>query len=136
MPGGPVLDNPESYVAFVAIKLVGYSVAAVVLNKHFEGTPRNPLIVGTVRTLIGMVFGAIVGIVGFWQLDLAVSFFLFALVPVRILEWWIVLRLFYWADEPNRNKFPYAIALACVWSFILDIPAIIGFIATGGFWIC
>jgi hypothetical protein len=83
-----------------------------------------------------MMFGAVVGIIGFWALNLAFYIFLLGLIPVRILEWLLLLRIFFLRQTDDKAKLLKNVALGVLWSFILDIPAIFGFIVTGGFWIC
>lgn len=136
MPGGLALDSTQSYIAFSVVKLVGYSLFALYLNTKYSKSNWNFLLVGVTRTLLGMLFGVVVGIVGFWALELALTIFLVALIPVRFLEWWILLRMFYDRKAEDKNKLWEHVALGVLCSFVLDIPAIFGFIVTGGFWIC
>jgi hypothetical protein len=136
MPGGLAFDSTQSYVVFSGIKLVGYSLYALYLNSKYTSPNPNFLLVGVSRTLLGMLFGAVVGIIGFWALNMAVVFFLLALIPFRILEWSITMRAFYYNENYKREDFWKNIISGIICSFILDIPAILGFVATGGFWIC
>jgi len=136
MPGGLTFDSTQSYIVFGAIKFVGYSLAARYLKTSYPDSNANVLLVGLTRTLIGMFFGAIVGMIGFWAFEVAFLVFLLGLLPVRILEWWILLRIFFDRKDEDKRKLGNNIALGVVWSFVLDIPAIFGFIVTGGFWIC
>lgn len=133
MPAGIEFDAVQSYAAMAGVKFVGYSLAGLYLNRLCQEVKHNFLVVGAGRTLLGILFGICVGIVGFWALDLAIYIFLLALIPVRLLEWWITIRVFYGQDAINVPRY---IALGTVWSFVLDIPAVMGFIATGGLWIC
>ena len=63
--------------------------------------------------------------------------FLSGLAPIRILEWGVLLRIFF---EPAILRSPRACryaALATVWSYVLDAIAIMFAVATpGGRWIC
>jgi hypothetical protein len=61
---------------------------------------------------------------------------LVALVPIRLLEWWIIIRVFYDRNTHQREKDWRYVWYGTGWSFLLDIPAIIGLFSTGGFWIC
>ena len=57
MPMGE--NNPVAgYLAFCAVKAVGYTGAAAVISRIYERTDRNALVVGATRTLIGMLVGA------------------------------------------------------------------------------
>ncbi len=83
-----------------------------------------------------MLLGAAAGLLGLVTFELAFMVFLLGLIPFRIFEWYITLRLFYGKSASFKDSVASMTALGIVWSFILDVPAIIGFIATGGFWIC
>jgi hypothetical protein len=139
MPGG--LSNPiGGYLAFSAIKLGGYSLAAWQLNRKYPDSKRNFAVVGVTRTAIGMVFGAVLAFLvwplvvfaGMW----VVPVYFLCLIPVRLLEWWIVILLFYDRRTQTKAKDWRYVGLGTAWSFALDIPALIGLIATAGFWIC
>jgi hypothetical protein len=138
MPGG--IDHPAvGYLTFCAVKFAGYSIAARFLSHRYARTDRNSLVVGGARTLIGMAAGAgcyavlcafprITGPSGLGYVA--------GLVPVRIAEWWLLLWLFY--DRPLRQKAKdwRMAALGTVWSFVLDVPALVGLFFTGGLWVC
>lgn len=136
MPAGiynPILGP----VAFAAIKVAGYSAAAVVISKAYNRHNLNPLVVGAARTAIGLVFGALVVLLLVAFLGPAGGLlFLVGLVPVRIVEWWLLVWLFY--DRPLANRrLGWKVALGgTAWSFFLDIPSIAGLIVVGDFWIC
>src|SRR4051812_16736864 len=94
MPGG--ISNPAAgYIAFAAVKLVGYSVAAKYIARAYANTNRNAYVVGAVRTVIGMVVGA-----AYYHIPAASTAsgpfpYLAGLFPVRLVEWWFLLWLFY-----------------------------------------
>jgi hypothetical protein len=136
MPGGLTFDSTQSYVAFAAIKFVGYSASAFFFNKRFIAPDANPVVFGLTRTILGMSVGAVAGLIGLVEIELAMLFFMLALIPFRIGEWFLTLWLFYRKSENFRGRLADCVALAVVWSFILDVPAAIGFLATGGLWIC
>jgi hypothetical protein len=57
MPAG--INHPVlGYASFAAVKFAGYSLAAWAISRSYQRPDRNPLIVGGVRTLIGMATGA------------------------------------------------------------------------------
>jgi hypothetical protein len=144
MPAGissPVLG----YATFCAIKFAGYTAAAHVLSVQYERKEVSAWKVGAVRTLIGMVAGA--AYFGLWSLiarnpsgviqEINVPFFYFVgLLPIRIAEWWLLIWLFYDREFRQPAKDWRFVALGTIWSYVLDAPAIAGFIATGGFWVC
>jgi len=136
MPGGIAFDSAQSYAAFAAIKFVGYSLSTLYFNRRFVTSDANPIVFGLTRTALGMSVGAIAGLIGLIEMEMALLFFMTALIPFRIGEWLLMLWLFYRKAENFRVRLADTIALAVVWSFILDLPAAIGYIATGGFWIC
>ena len=139
MPGG--LSNPvQGYLAFSAVKLAGYSLAGWYLNRRYPDATANFAVVGVVRTVIGVAFGAVLGLLAAYPLYLlggsGFIVYLFGLVPVRLIEWWIIIRLFYDRTMQTKQKDWRYAGLGTAWSFALDIPALIGFVATGGLWIC
>lgn len=137
MPGG--ISNPVvGYITFTAVKLVGYSIAGLFLNNRYANSNSNFGLVGLVRTVIGIVFGGLLGLTSSVLSDGGVGFYVyfFGLIPVRLLEWWIIIWLFYDRPLQTKPKNWFYAGLGTAWSFILDIPALVGFIATAGVWIC
>ena len=138
MPGG--LTNPiAGYVAFGAVKFGGYTLAAWRLNHSYPTQPRNVAAVGGTRTVIGMIIGTVIGFLLFplffvGELGFIIYYLLF--IPVRLFEWWLVLLLFYDRQLQTRPKDWRNAGLGTVWSYVLDAPALIGLLATGGLWIC
>ncbi len=139
MPGG--LSNPvNGYLVFGAVKLAGYSLAGAYLNRSYPGATANFAVVGITRTAIGMLFGAGLALLAFPFImfggALGILIYLGGLIPVRMLEWWIIVLIFYDRARITKQKDWKNVGLGTAWSFALDIPALIGFVATGGFWIC
>ncbi len=138
MPGG--LSNPvEGYLAFSAVKLVDYSLAGLFLNSRYPEATTNFLVVGIARTVIGMVFGGVLGLLTLPLVfggGLGILLYVLGLIPVRLLEWWIIIRFFYDRSMETKPKDWRYAGIGTAWSFALDIPAAIGFFATGGLWIC
>src|SRR5258707_1290492 len=62
--------------------------------------------------------------------------YLAGLLPVRIVEWWLLIWLFYDRKLRQPAKGWRMVGLGTIWSYVLDAPAIAGFIATAGFWVC
>ena len=136
MPGGLTFDSTQSYVAFAVVKFVGYGLSAVYFNKRYSDRVANPFLFGIARTILGMSVGAIVGLAGLIKLELAVVVFIWALIPFRIGEWFLTLWLFYRQGEKFASRVWTDVFVGVLFSFILDVPAILGFLATGGLWIC
>ena len=96
--------------------------------------------VGGVRTLIGMAAGAVH--YGCWQLipESWMAYgglgYLIGLPPVRICEWWLLLWLFYDRSLEQRALGWRSVRSATLSSYALDVPAVLGFVFTGGLWIC
>lgn len=136
MPAGLEFDSAQSYAAFALVKFVGYSLSALFFNARYPDAKANPLLFGVTRTLLGMLLGAAAGLAGLVALELTTIVFLFGLVPFRIFEWLSTLWLFYRRDARFNGTVWQNTALGILWSFVLDIPAIFGFLVTRGFWIC
>jgi len=142
MPGG--ISHPGvGYATFCAIKFAGYSAAASFLSMQYDRDV-SAWKAGAVRTLIGMVAGA--AYFGVWRLidprhlgmggsDIPWTYLL-GLVPVRVAEWWFLIWLFYDRELRQIAKDWRMVGLGTVWSYVLDAPAIFGFLATAGVWIC
>lgn len=96
MPGG--LSNPvQGYLTFSAVKLAGYSLAGWYLNRRYPDSTVNFALVGITRTAIGLAFGAALGLLAFPLILLdgfGIFVYIFGLIPIRLVEWWIVIRLF------------------------------------------
>ena len=123
MPAG--ISHPGlGYATFCAIKFAGYTAAAHFLSMSYNRDDLASWKVGGVRTLIGMAAGA--AYYGLWTL----------MLPVRIAEWWLLIWLFYDRALRQPAKGWRMVGLGTIWSYVLDAPAIAGFIATAGFWVC
>jgi hypothetical protein len=138
MPGG--ISGPLGLLAFPVIKAIGYTAFAVYLNRVFSTRPRNVFAVGIVRTLLGLGFGTILAFLSFpfvFVFGIGLLIYLAGLLPVRVLEWWIILRGFYGGDPPlvwAEAKKPIFLGVST--SFLLDIPALTGLVYAADFWIC
>lgn len=138
MPGG--LGEPlQGALAFSAIKFAGYSLAAFYLNKSYANADNNPWVVGLARTLIGIVFGVVLAAVSFpfvFAGGLGFLIYFFGLIPVRLLEWFVVIGFFYEDAATDKQRTRKNLVLGTIWSFLLDIPALLGLSLLGNFWIC
>ena len=139
MPLG--INHPVlGYAGFAVVKFAGYSLAAHYLAKSYRRTDRNQYLVGGARTLIGMGVGA--AYAGVWSLLPVPDFnggsllYYVGLIPVRVAEWWLLLWWFFDRNFEDRAKGWGNVRVATIWSFVLDVPAAIGFFVTGGLWIC
>jgi hypothetical protein len=120
------------------VKLVGYTAAASFIKGRIPDSSTSPWLVGAVRTVIGLGAGLGVGYVAD-QLEILRSEFGFyaLLAPVRICEWLLLLALFFRRPEWDWSRSLKLAALGTVWSYVLDIPAIMAvFVIPGGAWIC
>jgi hypothetical protein len=126
-------------VYFGAVKLAGYTAAAVYLKKRqFPESKVSPWLVGGVRTVLGLVAG-VGAVFAAEQLGLIRAEFGFyvLLVPIRMGEWLILLALFFRRPEWRWSRALKLAAIGTVWSFVLDVPAILAvFVIPGGMWIC
>lgn len=147
MPAGP---DALGFVYFAAAKFAGYSAfCRVVIQPNCEEIASDGVKTpsawkaGGVRTGIGLVLGAIVGL-GFWKIPyfalghtLDTPLFFLVLIPVRIAEWALLLRWIYrdFHFGPRQNAF--IVAVGIVTSFALDgLGVLAAFILPGGVWIC
>ena len=83
-----------------------------------------------------MSLGAVVGLAGLVTMELAIVTFMAALIPFRIVEWLITLKLFYSKSDRYKGSLTNNVLLGVALSFAFDIPAAVGFLASGGLWIC
>ena len=140
MPGG-ISDPVVGYASFAVVKFAGYCAGAYALGRAYPRPKANAAVAGLTRTVIGLVVGAAyasaVALLLAEPLGGAVLLvFLAGLVPVRLGEWWLLIWLYYDRELTELRK-GWAWATAGTgWSFALDIPAIVGAVATSGFWIC
>ena len=142
MAAGP---GPIGFAAFAGVKLAGYLAASSFLQGRYK-TSRSVWLVGLVRTVIGVVFGVAFG--GFWILLasryetrwpdwLSGTLFFGILIPIRLVEWSLLIHLFFDRGLVQRARdLKYAVA-GILWSFVLDGAGILlAFVVPGGFWIC
>jgi len=139
MPGG--FSQSLGLLAFPAIKAAGYTAFAFYLNNQFPERPRNVFLVGICRMLLGLMFGTILAFFSFpfvFVFGVGVLIYLLGLIPVRVLEWWIIIKMFYGDPEQKItwNDTKGIITSGVICSFVLDIPALIGFVYAADFWIC
>jgi len=146
MPLGP---NPLGFVYFVGVKFVGYSGYAYAINRTESVAlstldKPSPWWEGCVRTGIGVVVGALVG-VGCWGLarhvpvigKYATGIFFCLLLPVRVLEWLLLLRLLYRKFQLNTRRKAVLITGGILVSFALDLIGMMAmFVIPGGAWVC
>jgi hypothetical protein len=137
-------DPLAGYAAYSAVKFLGYSAYAKVLNHWFKNDSHSPWAIGLARTLMGILFGAAyfflltplsAAMRGFNWFD--PSFIaLPGLIPLRFLEWWLLLQIFFRSNERMDGISWGKITVGVIWSFILDIPVIFGAFVTGGLSVC
>jgi hypothetical protein len=155
MLAGVFEDFEPGYLAFVGVKLVGYSIAGYALNRAYANLKRHFLVVGLVRTLIGLAIGGLFGWAAFvigdrlpppyesrpemWGITLdewAKALYIVALALIRLFEWRAVIWIFYGRESQQRKKAWLFALCGVAWSFLLDVPAIIGVIASVGIHMC
>ena len=120
---------------YAGIKLCGYALFAKILNRLFSRS-RNIWKIGVVRTLLGVVLGLAHNafFLNFFKVSMGRAplggedtwlYFLF-LVILRILEWGLIIYWFYDKDFQQKKPVFTGIILGILWSFVLDIPIIVG----------
>ncbi|MFY9225867.1 MAG: hypothetical protein WAQ98_24525 [Blastocatellia bacterium] len=139
MPGG--IENPVlGYATFAAIKLVGYSAMTYAMARAYKKPGNVFLLAGITRTLIGLVVGAVYGLIMIILLNISPTavapLFVIGLFFLRLGEWGLLIWLFFDRPLTEKSKDILWIILGTVLSFFLDAPAFIGAIVTAGVWIC
>ena len=128
------------YLTWSAVKLAGYSTFARVTSRVYERPGLSSFAVGGVRTLIGMLAGAafvpLARTLAPWMGDAATFGCLVLLLLFRVLEWWLLVWLFYDRRLTTPRLDWRIVAIGTVVSFLLDIPAAMGWLLTAGLWIC
>jgi hypothetical protein len=135
MPAGPELLG---FAYFGAVKLAGYAFAGSVLRRQYQRPEVGALGFGLARTALGVAAGVSVGAL-FAAAGLHSSEVLFyvLLFPVRMAEWLLVIWLFFERPALSWNRAIPRAALGSMWSYALDLPAILAvFTLPGGSWIC
>ena len=129
-------------LGFSAVKLVGYTVAAAVLERVYGRLPRRTFRIGVTRTAIGIAAGLLYGLVwiglttsmGFVSRP-ELSTYLAWLFPVRLREWRFLLWIFHDRELWSGRSWLWSLA-GTLWSYVLDSPAVAGVFVLGGFWVC
>lgn len=129
----PFAPEPLGLAYFAGIKFAGYSAAGVYFRNRLGETRPNGLVFGLARTALGIVAGvAVASILALINIRNTEVLFYVALAPVRMLEW----LLTFWFFFGRRTLYRYSL-LGSVWSYLLDVPAIMAvFVLPGGAWIC
>ena len=122
------------YATYGIIKLVGYTLVSRRIGQDDPESSVPSLLVGATRTILGMLIGAICHQCGLGSQGLIVLWLV--LFPIRMLEWGVVIRLFYARQAIGPSRGMWAALFGTAWSYILDIPATLGFLLTGGLSIC
>jgi len=132
MPAGPL---PLGIAAFAAVKLAGYTLAGRTLNRANHVTQPRPLVFGAARTVLGVIAGvSYATILGKFGVNRSEVWYYLNLFPVRQVEWFLMLLLFYPRSERRRYVDS---TLGTLWSYLLDVPAVaLAWVIPGGFWIC
>jgi hypothetical protein len=144
MPAGP---STFGFAYFIAVKYAGYTAycrwAIQPRLQPSEHPVRSAWVAGAIRTAIGVVIGITVGL-QFWRIpyfasnhdNLAEALFYGSLVPLRIGEWWLLIRLAY-NGLLSRNQRFALIGGGILTSFALDFIGVVSaFALPGGMWIC
>jgi hypothetical protein len=143
VPGG--LDNPVvGFTVFAAVKLAGYSAFCHYrLARSFPEHKVSSIAAGATRTVIGVGFGllytvAIMAALAQVLHDALIPIGILGLIPVRLLEWWILIKIFY-ARGPAQDgarSFTRDLWYGVACSFALDVPSWLGLVALGKVFIC
>jgi hypothetical protein len=135
MPGAP---TELGFVYFVGVKLAGYTLFAWKLRLVFVRPGKSAFLVGVTRTAIGVVAGAaFAGLWGLYRADDNTLYWFATLLPVRVLEWGLFIRLFFEPTWFASGRTWTMIAFGTVVSYTLDLIGVASaFVLPGGFWVC
>jgi hypothetical protein len=105
--------------------------------------PPSFLWAGAVRAGIGIAIGVTFGL-SFWSLPyfsnhdlLADPLFFASLIPIRIFEWWILLRWIYRDYSFSSRTRATVIGTGILVSFACDVLGIVtAWVLPGGMWVC
>lgn len=130
-------DHPLiGYAVFSAIKFAGYAAFGSRASRLF-GCDVSPAMFGAVRTLVGMTVGTT-----FWLSLLVLHLpgspleYYGVLLLLRLAEWTGVFWLFFRTAPSYKSQLPRVVCEGCIVSFLLDLPAGFGLLATGGVPVC
>jgi len=127
------------FAAFAGVKYLGYSAAAWRLNTVYSNSRRSAWLVGAARTGIGLVIGIAYGTLWMFRAPAVnpVAIFFLLLLPIRMIEWGVLLRWFYEPGFLLARRAWMAAGLGTVWSYLLDAVAVAAALVTpGGRWLC
>ncbi len=143
------------FAYFTAVKLVGYSIAGAYLRRQLQTGRAHPVVFGLVRTLVGIAVGVSTSLIFVAFAGERSLLFYVLLAPIRFLEWYLVLLLFFGRPQGTavvsvdstlrfnleaavrQERFPALAAQGILWSYLLDLPAVLAvFVVPGGAWIC
>ena len=141
MPMGP---TPLAFGYYTGIKAIGYTAAAIGLNRIYENNRASSIKVGLVRTGIGVGVGVSYGIAWFFIADklhingdAASIAFMTPLFPIRLVEWGLLIKIFYDGQLSNRSRLWKCSIAGTVWSYCLDAIGIAAaWVLPGGIWVC
>ena len=105
------IPNP---IPIVIVKVVGYTVAGVILNKIFKKDV-FPVLFGIVRTVSGLTLGLLT-----IALSAIISPYLWY-VGLRIVVWYILIWYFYERKGISDKWFRIALLIGIGWSFLIDV---------------
>jgi hypothetical protein len=140
VPGG--FENPAvGFAAFAAVKLAGYSAFCHFrLARSFPERNVSSLGAGAARAAIGVFVGLAYAAITAKLLaevlpDALIPIGIIGLIPVRLFEWWILIKIFYARLPTERIEWrDLWLGVAC--SFLLDVPSWLGLVALGKVFIC
>lgn len=129
-----------AYAAYLALKVAGYTAAAWAFKRLYARPDISIWKVGIARTVLGMVVGGLFTLLWgvleaqgtFRNLPMSggrggsLLYFMAALIPIRFLEWALLLWYFYDRKLERKGLGALGILGATLWSFVIDAPLILG----------
>jgi hypothetical protein len=150
MPAGPSILG---FAYFTGTKFLGYSGFAHFLRKKWDDAQKKDSAaifkIGAIRTAIGVGVG-----ITYWLLALGAEtilerfgwgnidawwgwLFLAGLIPVRVVEWYWLLRIIFKDSVRGSPQATWSIVWGTIVSYALDAIGIAAaFVIPGGMWVC
>jgi hypothetical protein len=142
MPGhqGNPLAVLGILVVVFGVKFAAYSWAASLISRAYDRSDLSSSVVGGTRALIGVITGVIYFVLlryFFPDGSPGLGEFAPGLIPVRLVEWWLLIWLFYDRRLTKPTLGWKVAALGTLLSFVIDfvlsiVAIIVGMIALGG----
>jgi len=119
----------------VGVKLAGYCGAAAVLKDWYGNRAASTLQIGTFRTVLGWLGGALA--ISFSNaIDGGLTNIILSVVICRLLEWIVVFLIYFERPTWRTKRGVPRLFAAVLWSCLLDLPVLLGVLPMIGKFVC